>query len=54
MLAYKYRDKSYQVVINAGTGEVHGDRPYSWIKIMFTALAAIAVGCGIAWVAANR
>lgn len=42
MLTYRYQDKPYQVVINAGTGEVQGDRPYSWIKIGLTALAAAA------------
>jgi predicted RNA-binding Zn-ribbon protein involved in translation (DUF1610 family) len=47
MLAYRYRDKSYQVVVNAGTGEVQGDRPYSWIKIALTAVAA-AVAAAVA------
>ncbi len=42
MLAYRYKEKTYQVVINAGTGEVQGDRPYSWIKILLTGLAAAA------------
>lgn len=46
MLAYRYRDKSYQVVVNAGTGEVQGDRPYSWAKITLAALAAAAVAIG--------
>ncbi len=41
MLAYRYGEKPYQVVVNAGTGEVQGDRPYSWLKI---ALAVIGVG----------
>jgi len=54
MLAYKYKSKSYQVVINACTGEVHGDRPYSWVKITLAVLAAAAVGGAIAWFAANR
>jgi hypothetical protein len=43
MLAYRYRDKSYQVVVNACTGEVQGDRPYSWIKITLAAIAAAAI-----------
>ncbi|MGB0716643.1 MAG: hypothetical protein ACPGXK_12230 [Phycisphaerae bacterium] len=42
MLTYRYNDKPYQVVINAGTGEVQGDRPYSWIKIGLTIVAAAA------------
>ncbi len=33
------------LVINAGTGEVQGERPYSWIKITLVVLtAAAAVG----------
>jgi DNA-directed RNA polymerase subunit RPC12/RpoP len=43
MLAYRFRDKAYQVVVNAGTGEVQGDRPYSWVKISLAALAALVV-----------
>ena len=41
MLAYRYRDESYQVVVNAGTGEVQGDRPYSWIKITLAVAAGL-------------
>lgn len=43
MLAYRYRDKPYQVVVNAGTGEVQGHRPYSWIKITLTIVGALIV-----------
>lgn len=43
MLAYRYSNKSYQVVVNACTGEVQGERPWSWVKIA----AAVAVGAGI-------
>lgn len=43
MLAYRYHDKSYQVFVNAATGTVHGDRPYSWVKITLTVLAGISV-----------
>ncbi len=48
MLAYRYGKKSYQVVVNAGTGEVQGDRPWSWIKITLAVLAGIAGLSGIA------
>jgi predicted RNA-binding Zn-ribbon protein involved in translation (DUF1610 family) len=47
MLGYKYREKPYQVVVNAGTGEVQGDRPYSWIKITLAVLAGAAAIAGI-------
>jgi hypothetical protein len=43
MLAYRYRDKTYQVVVNAGTGEVQGDRPYSWVKITLAILGGVAI-----------
>ncbi len=39
MLTYRYGKKLYQIVVNAGTGEVQGDRPYSWVKILLSALA---------------
>lgn len=41
--AYRLRDKTYRVVINARTGEVCGDRPWSYVKITFAILAALAV-----------
>ncbi|NSL86489.1 zinc finger domain-containing protein [Chitinophaga solisilvae] len=31
--AYRYNNKLYHFVVNASTGEVTGDRPYSWMKI---------------------
>jgi DNA-directed RNA polymerase subunit RPC12/RpoP len=47
MLAYRFKSKAYQVVVNAGTGEVQGDRPWSWVKIALAVLAvSLAVGLG--------
>ena len=31
--AYRFQDRVYQVVVNARTGEVQGERPYSLLKI---------------------
>lgn len=31
--AYQFNGRIFQVVINGRTGEVHGERPYSWVKI---------------------
>ena len=31
--AYRFQDRVYQVVVNARTGEVQGERPYSPLKI---------------------
>lgn len=53
MLAYRFRNKSFQVVVNAVTGEVQGDRPWSWIKITLAVLAGlIAAGGAVALFAA--
>ncbi len=38
LLAYRYQEKTFQVMINAATGEVSGQRPYSWVKISFAVL----------------
>lgn len=41
--AYLYAGKTYQVFVNAYTGEVIGERPYSIPKIVAASLAALAV-----------
>ncbi|CAN5492227.1 hypothetical protein BH11CYA1_BH11CYA1_12750 [soil metagenome] len=41
--AYHLQQKLYQVVVNARTGEVQGERPYSWVKITLASLLAIAI-----------
>lgn len=41
--AYHFSNKVYQVVINGRTGEVQGERPYSFWKIFFFALALITL-----------
>ena len=43
LLAYRYNDKSFQVLVNAVTGEVQGERPYSFWKITLTVLSVLAV-----------
>lgn len=52
--AYRYRGKLYQILINARTGELSGDRPYSWVKISLAVLAAIAVAAVILIVASAQ
>jgi ribosomal protein S27E len=43
--AYRFRDKVYQVMVNARTGEVQGDRPYSpWKVAAVILLALLAAG----------
>lgn len=38
--AYRYKDKVYRFMVNARSGEVQGERPWSWIKIALAALLA--------------
>lgn len=41
--AYRYGGRLYQFLVNARTGEVQGDRPYSWVKITLAVLAGLLV-----------
>jgi predicted RNA-binding Zn-ribbon protein involved in translation (DUF1610 family) len=43
--AYRFNNKVYQFVVNARTGEVAGERPYSWVKIaLFVLMCIIVIG----------
>ena len=46
--AYRDGEKVYRFVINARTGEVQGERPWSWIKIGLAVLG-VAVVAAAAW-----
>lgn len=46
--SYRYKDKVYQFAVNARTGEVQGQRPWSVWKIALAVLAAAIVIGGIA------
>lgn len=41
--AFRYRNKTYRYVINGRNGTIQGERPYSFIKIAFAVISAIAV-----------
>jgi Zn finger protein HypA/HybF involved in hydrogenase expression len=43
LVSYVYHAKSYQVVVNGVTGEIAGERPWSWIKIALLVLVALIV-----------
>ena len=43
IFAYRYNDKPFRVFVNGATGEVQGERPYSWVKILLAVLLALAV-----------
>jgi hypothetical protein len=41
--SYRYKQKVYRFLVNARTGEVQGQRPWSWVKITLAALFVAAV-----------
>ena len=41
-IAYRYKEKTYTVLIHGQTGKVVGEAPYSWFKILGLAFAVIA------------
>ncbi|MCS6894769.1 MAG: hypothetical protein NZZ60_01295 [Bacteroidia bacterium] len=43
ILAYRYGDKPYRVVIHGRTGAVTGDRPISWVKVGLAVLLIAAI-----------
>lgn len=45
--SFRYDDKVYRFVVNARTGEIAGERPYSKLKIAMAILAAIVVIVGL-------
>lgn len=47
LAAYKYHGQSYRVLVNAQTGEVSGERPYSWIKITLAVFFVALIVLGI-------
>jgi ribosomal protein S27E len=51
--AYKFQGKVFQVMVNARTGEVQGERPYSAMKITLLVFAIVIVIL-ILWMMAQR
>ena len=43
LAVYRFQGKTFHILVNARTGEVQGDRPYSWIKITLVVLLAVIV-----------
>lgn len=54
MSSFRYRDKVYRVTVNARTGEVAGERPYSWFKILLLALVIAGIIGVIIWLATRK
>ncbi len=40
---FRFRRKTYQFVVNGRTGEVQGDRPWSYVKMVLTGLGILAL-----------
>ena len=51
--SYQYKGKSWRFMINGQTGEVVGDRPLDWVKVLIVVGAVIGVVVAIALVAAR-
>ena len=47
--AYRYQGKPFRFVVNARTGEVQGERPYSVFKIVMAIGGALVAGGAIYW-----
>ena len=52
--AYRFQGRVFQVFVNARTGEVQGERPYSWVKITLTVLAVLIAIWVISMIAGDR
>lgn len=46
-MKYKYKDKYYQVAVNAQNGEIEGQKPVSALKVILTIAAALLVAGGV-------
>jgi hypothetical protein len=52
--AYRFQNKVYQVAVNARTGEVQGERPYSTAKIALLVVAVLLVIVVLALLGSHR
>jgi len=52
--AYRFRERVFQVVVNGRTGEVQGERPYSFWKIFLFVLCLVALLLLVALVLGRR
>lgn len=48
---FRFRKKTYRFVVNARTGKVQGERPFSVIKVTLAVMAALIVAAGAFYVA---
>lgn len=43
LVGYTYGSKNFQIVANGYTGQIAGERPYSWVKIFLAVVCALIV-----------
>jgi len=51
--SYRYNNKLYRFLVNARTGEIHGERPWSAIKIALFAIGMFLAAYAFALIAGN-
>lgn len=54
LASYRYFEKVYRILVNARTGAVSGERPWSWWKIGLTVLAGLIIAGIILYFAASH
>lgn len=52
--AFHFRERVFRVMVNARTGEVAGERPWSWVKITALVLVVLALIGGIVYAVSAR
>ena len=50
LCVYRFQDRVFRFVVNARTGEVQGEHPWSWVKITLLVLVVAAVAATIAYI----
>lgn len=49
LASYRFREKTYHAMVNGRTGQVLGDRPYSWVKITALVAGIVAAVGAVVW-----
>jgi DNA-directed RNA polymerase subunit RPC12/RpoP len=49
LMAYRYQERTYQVLVNASTGEVDGERPYSSWKIAAAVVSGLLLALALVY-----
>ncbi|MDB5171366.1 MAG: hypothetical protein JWN51_139 [Phycisphaerales bacterium] len=52
--AYQFQNQAYRFLVNARTGEVQGERPWSWVKITLLVLAIVTFAIVVAAIVSHH